>query len=213
LSTGAWGAEELPAWSCLDCGNTTVAVEPPSSCGRCMGLLARAPEGLDARFVAAMSPLAAAGWPFDERGVSDRAAEAMLVVCAEDLAQWVMPSAALAVHLAGTVPFSRVAVQGSGASLPADSSQLVENLGRATVRVALAAGTGDVEAGRALVEGLEAPPVGGFDIDELEAGCRACFAEGAPAGAVELIMSALAVGVQADAAERLRTLARPLTAG
>src|SRR5688500_20144673 len=62
LSHQVWAGEPVPAAICLDCGQTAVSVEASTTCSRCMGTLEPVEDVLDARFLAGVWPLAAAGW-------------------------------------------------------------------------------------------------------------------------------------------------------
>ena len=108
LSHQVWAGETVPAARCLDCGQVAVTVEPSSSCGKCMGELASTDDVLDARFIAALWPLATAGWPNDERGVAEIAASTTVFAAAEDVTDFALPVAALGLRLAGVVPFGEL---------------------------------------------------------------------------------------------------------
>ncbi|HUS62700.1 MAG TPA: class I tRNA ligase family protein, partial [Acidimicrobiales bacterium] len=114
LSHQVWAGLPVPAATCLDCGGVTVSVEATSRCSKCMGALVPDESVLDARFVSAVWPLAAAGWPGDQGGPSSLASETTLLVAPLHLATWVLPAAALGLRLAGSVPFAQVAVQEAG---------------------------------------------------------------------------------------------------
>lgn len=105
VSRQLWVGEPLPVARCLDCGHMAVAVEPSTSCGRCMGHLVAGEAVLDTRFVAGVWPLAAAGWPPGGDGGAGRT----LVVAASEQPE-VAAMVGLAMRLSGAVPFGRVTV-------------------------------------------------------------------------------------------------------
>lgn len=120
LSHQVWAGQAVPAARCLDCGQLAVAVEPQSSCGKCMGELESTQDVLDARFVAAVWPLAVADWPADERAVADAAAVTSAVAETEAVTAWALPAAALGLRLAGVIPFTELVCVGGTAAIPAE---------------------------------------------------------------------------------------------
>jgi valyl-tRNA synthetase len=217
LSHQVWAGQPVPVSTCLDCNQVTVEVEQSTSCGKCMGELVADDGVLDARFVGAVWPLAAVGWPGDAAAVSTSAEETMLVVGPTGIGKWAVPMAALGLWLAGSVPFSRVAVHDvvttpddPDPSVSPDLPALLEAEGRRVVRAALAAGGLDFDAARRLVAAVDDPPEGDADVDALVEGYLAAFAAGTPAVAVSLLATALHQGVRAGTADRVRALAAPI---
>jgi valyl-tRNA synthetase len=217
LSHQVWAGRPVPVSTCLDCGQVTVEVASSTSCGRCMGELVADDGVLDARFVGAVWPLAAAGWPSEGAQLPDVAAQTVLVVGPTGIGKWALPMAALGLCLTGAVPFSRVAVH-EVATTPDDPDPdvtpdlpaLLETEGRRVVRAALAAGGLDLERARTLVAEVDEPPEGDADTDALAEACDAAFAAGTPAVAVGLLSRALHEGVRPSAADRVRALAAPI---
>jgi valyl-tRNA synthetase len=214
LSHQVWAGQPVPVSTCLDCARVAVEVEPSTSCGRCMGELVPDGSVLDARFVGAVWPLAAAGWP---DGPVEGAEHTMLVVSPSGVAKWALPMAALGLWLAGTVPFSRVAVHDVAVTpddpdptVSVELPTLLETEGRRVVRAALAAGGLDLDEARRLVAAVDDPPEGEADVDALVEGYLAAFAAGTPGVAVGLLSTALHEGIRPGAADRLRALAAPI---
>ncbi len=108
LSHQVWAGDAVPAARCLDCGQISVAAEPSSSCGKCMGELVSTDDVLDARFVAALWPLAHAGWPNDERAAAEAAPDTVVFAGPDDVTGFALPVAALGLRLAGVVPFGEL---------------------------------------------------------------------------------------------------------
>lgn len=105
VSRQLWVGEPLPVARCLDCGQEAVAVEPSTSCGRCMGHLVRGEAVLDGRFVASVWPLAAAGWP--DGGDGPAGCTVVVASCEQaDAAAMV----GLGLRLTGAAPCGRVVV-------------------------------------------------------------------------------------------------------
>ena len=217
LSHQVWAGQPVPVATCLDCGRLTVEVEQSTSCGKCMGELVADDSVLDARFVGAVWPLAAAGWPGDAEAVARSAEGTMLVVGPTGVGKWALPMAALGLRLAGAAPFARVAVHDVAATpddpdprVSPDLPALLEAEGRRVVRAALAAGGLDLDVARAVVAAVDDPPEGDSDVDALVEGYTAAFASGTPGVAVGLLATALHDGVRPGTADRVRALAAPI---
>ena len=213
LSHQVWAGRPVPVSTCLDCGRVAVEPEPSTSCGRCMGELVPDDQVLDARFVGAVWPLAAAGWPQGAGAAEDT----VLVVGPTGIGKWALPMAALGLRLAGAVPFSHVAVhdvattpEDPDPTTPPDLPALLEVEGRRVVRTALVAGGLDLDRARRLVAAVDDPPDGDADVDALVESYEAAFAAGTPAVAVGLLDNALHDGVRAGTADRVRALAAPI---
>jgi valyl-tRNA synthetase len=146
VSSSVVAGQPVPAATCADCGALAVTVEPVADCPRCMGQLLPQPGVLDARFVGAVWPLAAAGWPAAH--ALDPVGGATTVVTEEGgIREWVLPMAALGLWLAGGLPFSEVVVNAradadaevDGLAIE-DLAALVATEGPEFVRTALLAG-------------------------------------------------------------------------
>lgn len=98
LSHQVLAGESVPAARCLDCGQLAVTAEPSSSCGKCMGELVSTDDVLDARFIAAVWPLA----------IARDIAESTLFASQVDVTGFALPAVALALRLSGSVPFAEL---------------------------------------------------------------------------------------------------------
>lgn len=222
LTRQLWTGEPIPVSRCRDCGHVDVSVAPTTSCGRCMGDLEASTEVLDARFVRCAWPLAACGWPDGGRsfGAEGGPSSALLVVAPDDLPD-VLAMVALGLRLCGDVPFGEVVVAPAPSPEPvhAEASSLLDVLalldqeGRAVLRVALTCGGLDLVAARQIVGWLDAVPAGATDVDRLVESCAAAFASAAPAAALGMLANALSQGVPPDRAARVRALAVPFLGG
>jgi valyl-tRNA synthetase len=217
LSHQVWAGQPVPVAACLDCGQLAVSVETSTSCGKCMGTLVAEDDVLDARFVGAVWPLAAGGWPATEKGPAELAPVTTLVVGPSGVVKWVLPMAALGVWLAGVVPFCNVAVHHVVATeedpdprLPVDLARLVSEVGPRVVRAALLAGGLDLDAAGALVAAIDDPPIGEAGIEDLLIAYDAAFTAGTPGDVIPLLAGLLEQGISPDAVDRVKALAAPL---
>jgi valyl-tRNA synthetase len=125
LSRQVWGGQPVPVATCLDCGQRVVGVDVDASCGKCMGPVLADDDVLDARFIAAIWPLAVAGWPDHERAVATAAIGTMAMTAPAWVAGWALPSIALGLAVGGVVPFAHLAVLDAD-QLPDDRDAGVE---------------------------------------------------------------------------------------
>ncbi|HEV7886691.1 MAG TPA: class I tRNA ligase family protein [Acidimicrobiales bacterium] len=153
LSHQVWAGSPVPVSTCRDCGQVAVAAEQPTSCGKCMGELEADDSVLDARFLGAIWPLAATGWP-DSRPDPEQTGQTALLVTPTGLIRWALPMAALGLRLAGTAPFARVTAVEVAADpddpdprVAADLDALIDEYGAEKVRTALMHGHLDLGLG------------------------------------------------------------------
>jgi valyl-tRNA synthetase len=217
LSHQVWAGAPVPVARCLDCGQLSVAVDPEPSCGKCMGTLEADDDVLDARFVGALWPLVAAGWPDDRTGAVDLGPATTVLAGADGIGEWVLPVAALGLRLAGAVPFGSVVVSElpSGESpLPDDIDALLAEEGLRVTRALLAArGAFDIDAARAFVALVDDPPEGAADVSAALDALDACYAAGTPGVALPAVAAVLAEGVSPGAAARLQAAVAPILGG
>lgn len=169
VSQQLWSGEAIPVATCLDCNQTTVAVDMPESCGSCMGTLEQHSDVLDARFIAAVVPIAMLGWPAD---FADSAVT--LSVGRSGLETWALPIAALGLRLAGRVPFSTLTVHqlaiGAEDHGPQPTTELiaqVERVGTATARASLLLGDFETTRAHQLLTDLANPVAGDVHVQDL----------------------------------------------
>jgi valyl-tRNA synthetase len=215
LSHQVWTGQPVPVSTCLDCGSLDVTVDGTStSCGRCMGTLVPDDDVLDARFVGAMALLSDVGWPDDQASVARVAAGTMLTVSGVGVSWWALPVAALGLRLADAIPFCHVAVQPVHAppeepdpTLPVDLAARTEAAGTRAVRAGLVTGGLDIDAGRALVDMVDAPPVGDGNLDEFVDAFNTAMEAGTPSVAVAHLTGFLAGGVRPEDVTRVAAVA------
>lgn len=213
LSTVVAGGVPIPLASCIDCGQTTVEVETSSSCGKCMGVLVTAAMFLDARFTAAIWACTLGGWPGKGREISP-SDETLAVVTVKDLRAWLLPAIALGLRLTSASPFAAAVVHPwPGVDSPEDAHFFDRNADPRVLRMALVAGTQDLEAASTAVAALDRSAAADIDPAEVAEAASAgvsALDSGSPAQAAGLLASALSAGVPEAAASRLRALALPI---
>jgi hypothetical protein len=155
---------------------------------------------MDARFVAAMWPLALSGWPDTtplrwprRRRTHERDAAAAVpttaVVTPEALACWALPAIAIALHITGVPPFETVVVQPPSApadALLADALLARADQERAAVRLALLTGD-DVVLEDAVATDTSTDP----SVLEAADVARRALDDAGPAQAAALLVAAL----------------------
>ena len=136
--------QPVPAATCLDCGRLSVSVEPLDDCPRCMGELSPDLGVLDARFVGAVWPLAAAGWPV--RRPTTHQLLGTTLVGHHGVTGWAVAMAALGLRLGGVVPFAEIVIPTVDASaedpdpVVPDVDEILLRAGADALREALLAG-------------------------------------------------------------------------
>lgn len=217
VSHQVWAGESVPASACSECRQMTVAIDPGPSCNRCMGALEPVSDVLDARFLAAVWPLAIAGWPAEDAGVKEAAEATTLLVDPAGVARWTVAWTALALRLTGAVPFARVAAQEAQTTgddpdplLAAPIADLLAHVPIQVLRTALVAGGLDLDSAGAFVEQLADPADGEADISAVTAAYDEAFAAGLPASGLAVLVTALAEGLGPEVAERVQALAAPI---
>ncbi len=205
----------IPVSTCLDCGQTTVSVDDVESCGSCMGTLVAHPDVLDARFIAAVTPLAMMGWPNNLEPAGS--VPTTLSVGRVGVEAWALPMAALGLRLAGVVPYSQVILHHLAVGVTELGVQnidqllaMVDAVGAPTVRVAMLTGDLDMDRARETIELLANPPIGDDDLSGIiEAYDKAMMLLDA-GGALALLVNAVSSGVRLEAHDLVHELAQPL---
>jgi len=66
ISRQLWWGHRIPVWYCQDCGQSTVAIEDPTTCQHCGSAnIEQDPDVLDTWFSSALWPHSTLGWPDD----------------------------------------------------------------------------------------------------------------------------------------------------
>jgi hypothetical protein len=126
----------------------------------------------------------------------------------------VLPAVALGLRLAGAAPFASVVVHPwPDVDEPEEGTFVIEEVDPRVLRLALVAGTVDLEPAAAAVAALDRPAADEVDPTEAAAAASdgvAALDDASPAQAAGLLASSLSAGVPVEAADRLRALALPI---
>jgi len=111
ISRQIWWGHQIPAWTCEDCGEITVAMEDPTACGKCGAAhLTRDTDVLDTWFSSALWPFSTMGWPEHTKLLKTFYPTATLVTGFDILFFWVARMMMMGLHFMDDVPFRDVYV-------------------------------------------------------------------------------------------------------
>jgi valyl-tRNA synthetase len=111
ISRQIWWGHQIPAWTCEDCGEITVAGEDPTVCSKCgSAQLTRDTDVLDTWFSSALWPFSTMGWPEHTRLLETFYPTATLVTGFDILFFWVARMMMMGLHFMDDVPFRDVYV-------------------------------------------------------------------------------------------------------
>jgi len=111
ISRQIWWGHQIPAWTCEDCGEITVAMEDPTACSQCGAAhLTRDTDVLDTWFSSALWPFSTMGWPEHTKLLKTFYPTATLVTGFDILFFWVARMMMMGLHFMDDVPFRDVYV-------------------------------------------------------------------------------------------------------
>jgi valyl-tRNA synthetase len=111
ISRQIWWGHQIPAWTCRDCGNLTVAMEAPRVCPQCGGsALDQETDVLDTWFSSALWPFSTMGWPERTDLLKTFYPTSVLVTGFDILFFWVARMMMMGLHFMHDVPFRDVYV-------------------------------------------------------------------------------------------------------
>ena len=111
ISRQIWWGHQIPAWTCRDCGELIVALEPPQNCTACNGAhLEQDTDVLDTWFSSALWPFSTMGWPDETTLLQTFYPTSVLVTGFDILFFWVARMMMMGIHFMGRVPFRDVYV-------------------------------------------------------------------------------------------------------
>jgi valyl-tRNA synthetase len=109
ISRQIWWGHRIPAWTCKECGQETVAKEDPKACPVCgVAELTQETDVLDTWFSSALWPFSTLGWPDDTPELRLFYPTAVLVTAFDILFFWVARMMMMGLHVMHEAPFREV---------------------------------------------------------------------------------------------------------
>lgn len=109
ISRQLWWGHRIPAWTCADCDELTVAVDEPTACPHCGSQkLEQEDFVLDTWFSSALWPFSTLGWPDKTPELAKFYPNSILVTGFDILFFWVARMMMMGMHFMGEVPFPHV---------------------------------------------------------------------------------------------------------
>jgi valyl-tRNA synthetase len=111
ISRQIWWGHQIPAWTCDECNEIVVAMDPPQNCSACGGKqLAQETDVLDTWFSSALWPFSTMGWPEETALLKKFYPTSVLVTGFDILFFWVARMMMMGIHFVDDVPFTEVYV-------------------------------------------------------------------------------------------------------
>ena len=109
ISRQIWWGHRIPAWFCDHCGEVTVGMEDPKSCGKCgSDEIRQETDVLDTWFSSALWPFSTMGWPDKTPELAAFYPTSCLVTGFDILFFWVARMMMMGLHFMDEVPFKDV---------------------------------------------------------------------------------------------------------
>ncbi|HEY3305942.1 MAG TPA: valine--tRNA ligase [Candidatus Binatia bacterium] len=128
LSRQLWWGHRIPVWTCRDCNEIMVRVEPSARCAKCRGAnLEQDPDVLDTWFSSALWPFATLGWPERSPEMDYFYPTHLLITSREILYLWVARMIMTSLEFVGKIPFHHVLIHPT--ILTKDGKRMSKSLG------------------------------------------------------------------------------------
>ncbi|MDL2209821.1 valine--tRNA ligase [Desulfovibrio sp. OttesenSCG-928-O18] len=105
ISRQLWWGHRIPAWTCKDCGELSVAMEAPEKCACGSTHLVQDEDVLDTWFSSALWPFTTLGWPDKTEELKLFYPTSVLVTGFDIIFFWVARMMMMGIHFMGEVPF------------------------------------------------------------------------------------------------------------
>ncbi len=113
ISRQLWWGHRIPVWYCRDCGELTVAIDEPESCGHCGSVnIERDPDVLDTWFSSALWTHSTLGWPDDTEDLRYFYPTSVMETGYDILFFWVARMIMMGLEDTGDIPFHTVYLHG-----------------------------------------------------------------------------------------------------
>jgi valyl-tRNA synthetase len=109
ISRQIWWGHRIPAWTCENCDELIVAMDPPKVCSACNSTaLVQETDVLDTWFSSALWPFSTMGWPDQPQALKTFYPTSVLVTAFDILFFWVARMMMMGLHFMKGVPFRDV---------------------------------------------------------------------------------------------------------
>ncbi len=109
ISRQIWWGHRIPAWTCADCGELTVAITDPDKCAKCGSTnISQETDVLDTWFSSALWPFSTLGWPEKTKELETFYPTSVLITSFDILFFWVARMMMMGIHFMDEVPFHDV---------------------------------------------------------------------------------------------------------
>ena len=109
ISRQIWWGHRIPAWTCMDCGQMTVARQDPTQCPQCNSAkLEQETDVLDTWFSSALWPFSTMGWPDKTEALKTFYPTSTLVTSFDIIFFWVARMIMMGLKFMDDVPFRDV---------------------------------------------------------------------------------------------------------
>jgi len=113
ISRQLWWGHRIPVWYCRDCGELTVSVDEPKSCGKCGSKsIEQDADVLDTWFSSALWPHSTLGWPDDSQDLGYFYPTSVMETAYDILFFWVARMIMMGLEDTGDIPFHTVYLHG-----------------------------------------------------------------------------------------------------
>ncbi|HWR71110.1 MAG TPA: class I tRNA ligase family protein, partial [Dehalococcoidia bacterium] len=113
ISRQLWWGHRIPAWYCVDCNGTTVAIDKPEKCAKCgSARIQQDPDVLDTWFSSGLWPHSTLGWPDDTEDLRYFYPTTVMETAYDILFFWVARMIMMGLENTGQVPFRWVYLHG-----------------------------------------------------------------------------------------------------
>nr|WP_287411201.1 valine--tRNA ligase [Pseudodesulfovibrio sp.] len=109
ISRQIWWGHRIPAWTCEECGELTVAIDDPTTCCKCgSAKIVRDEDVLDTWFSSALWPFSTMGWPDETKELAKYYPTSCLVTGFDILFFWVARMMMMGLQFMDEIPFHHV---------------------------------------------------------------------------------------------------------
>jgi len=113
ISRQIWWGHRIPVWYCRDCGELTVAVDEPETCGKCKSKnIEQDPDMLDTWFSSALVTHSTLGWPGDTEDLRYFYPTSVMETAYDILPFWVARMIMMGLEDVDDIPFHTVYLHG-----------------------------------------------------------------------------------------------------